>query len=176
MSNRTPLGLGSDICTRWSRFDVAKSLTGDCSAMPLVSRTKPPYTPVQQSHLPRRSGFLKDVSRPDQVAGVLAIFRGHVDRLFGIAPRHLGTGGDLHELPLGRRGRLLELGNQVIVAKICPSLVAMSILQDHDIGRNDSFDGCDIMALQRLLELLNDALDPGLIRTGSNDGSRKGDQ
>src|SRR5713226_10129906 len=145
------------------------------AAMPLASRTKAPYTPVQQS-LPRRSGFLEDVSRPDQVADVLAVFRGHVDRLFGIAPRHLGTGDDLHKFPLGRRGRLLELRNQVIVAKICPSLVAMSILQDHDVGRNECFDGCDITALQRLLELLNDALDPGLIRTGSKDGSRKGDQ
>lgn len=144
--------------------------------MPLVSGTKPPYAPVQQNHLPRRSGFLEDVSRPDQVADVLIVCPGRVDRLFGIAPRHLGTGGDLHKFPLGRCGRLLELRNQVIVAKICPSLVAMSILQDHDIGRNQCFDYSDITALQGLLELLNDALDPGLIRTDSKDGSRKGDQ
>jgi len=54
--------------------------------MPLVSRTKPLYTPVKQNHLHLGPAFLKDVSRPDQVADVLAIFRGHVDRLFGIAP------------------------------------------------------------------------------------------
>jgi RNA polymerase sigma-70 factor (ECF subfamily) len=46
-----------------------------------VKKEIPAYTPVQQKHLPRRSGFLKDVSRPDQVAGVLAVFPGRVDRL-----------------------------------------------------------------------------------------------
>ncbi len=127
--------------------------------MPLVSGTKPPYAPVQQYHLPRRSGLLEDVSRPDQVADVLIVCPGRVDRLFGIAPRHLGTGDDLYKFPLGRGGRLLELRNQVIVAKICPPLVAMSILEDHDVGRNQCFDWGDITALQRLLELLNDVLE-----------------
>src|SRR2546430_5725714 len=90
-------------------------------AMPLVSRTEPPYTPVQQNHLPRRSTFLKDISRPHQVAGVLAVFPGGVHRLFGIRPPHLGTAHDLHKFPLGRRSWFLKLRNQVVVPEIYPS-------------------------------------------------------
>jgi hypothetical protein len=42
----------------------------------------------------------------------------------------------------------------VIVAEVHPSLVAMSVLQDHHVGRNQRLDCGDIAALQRPMELL----------------------
>jgi len=97
---------------------------------------------------------LKDENRPELITGMLAVLSGRVDRLLGISPRHFGTGDGLHKFPLGRCRWLLELRHQVIVAEVHPSLVAMSVLQDHHVGRNQRLDCGDIAALQRPMELL----------------------
>jgi hypothetical protein len=46
----------------------------------------------------------------------------------------------------------------MIVAEIWPSIISMSILQDHDISRHQRLDGSNVVTVKRLVKLLDDAL------------------
>jgi len=59
-----------------------------------------------------------------------------------------------------------------MVTEICPSFIAMTILQYHDVRRHQHLNRSDIVTVQRLMEVLDHGLYFGL---GSVRGRRKGE-